>query len=80
MTSIVEREYQARIAALSPRERLERSAAMLKWTRALLARQVIAELGPMSTERLKWEVAKRLYRGDPAAQALIARRLADVSG
>jgi hypothetical protein len=51
---------------------------MLKWTRDLLARQVIAELGAMSDERLKWEVAKRMYGADPTARVMIDRRLADV--
>jgi hypothetical protein len=52
----------------------------LKWSRDLLARQVIAELGEVSETRLKWEVAKRMYGADPVARALIERRLADVSG
>ena len=65
--------------SLSPKERLARSVAMLKWTRDLLARQVIAKHGPMSDERLKWEVARRMYGADPAARAMIDRKLADVS-
>lgn len=79
MLSIVEREYQARMDALSPRERMERCAAMLKWTRDMLARRVVEEFGPMSDDRLKWEVAKRMYGADPAALAIIERRLAYVS-
>ena len=66
--------------ALLPKDRVARSAAMLKWTRDLLARQVIDELGAMSAERLKWEVARRMYGADPAARAIIDRKLADVSG
>ena len=53
--------------------------AMFHWTRELLARQIQAELGEMSAERLKWEVARRMYGVDPAAQTLIDRKLADVS-
>jgi len=64
--------------SLSPKERVARSAAMLQWTRELLGRQVIAELGVMSDERLKWEVAKRMYGADPSAKNMIERRLADV--
>ncbi len=52
--------------------------AMLKWTRDMLARRVVAELGPMPAERLKWEVALRLYSGDAKARATIERKLADV--
>jgi hypothetical protein len=52
---------------------------MLQWTRELLGRQIIAKSGAMSQERLKWEVAKRLYGADPVASAMIERMLADVS-
>jgi hypothetical protein len=79
MAQFIEHHYQAQMAALSPRERIERSMAMFQWTRELLARQILAERGPISAERLKWEVALRQYGADPAARALIERRLADVS-
>jgi hypothetical protein len=78
MTIDIEQHYQSQMAALTPRERLERAAAMFQWTREMLARQILAERGPMSAERLKWEVALRQYGADPAARALIERRLADV--
>lgn len=65
--------------ALSPQERIARCAAMLKWTRDLLARQVNTELGVISDERLKWEVAKRMYGSDPTTKAMIDQRLEDVS-
>jgi hypothetical protein len=79
MDTLVEKHYQLHMDALSPRQRVERCAAMFQWTRDLLGRQILAELGSMSSERLKWEVAKRLYCGDAAAQATIERVLADVS-
>ena len=80
MLSFVEQQYLSRIDLLSPQERVARCAAMLKWTRDLLGRQVIDEFGAMSPERLKWEVARRLYGSDPAIRAIIDRELADVSG
>lgn len=80
MSSTVEQQYQSRMDSLSPKERVARCAAMLKWTRDLLARQVVDDLGAMSGERLKWEVARRMYGSDPAARAIIDQRLADVSG
>lgn len=79
MSLNVERQYTSRMDALSPQERMARCAAMLKWTRDLLARQIIAELGAISDERLKWEVAKRMYGSEPAARAIIDQRLEDVS-
>ena len=78
MSSIVEQQYNSRMDALSPQERIARCADMLKWTRDLLARQVVAELGAISDERLKWEVAKRMYGSDPTAKAIIDQRLKDV--
>ena len=80
MLSFVEQQYLSRIDLLSPQERVARCAALLKWTRDLLGRQVIDEFGAMSPERLKWEVARRLYGSDPAIRAIIDRELADVSG
>ena len=78
MSFIVEQQYNSKMDALSPQERIARCAAMLKWTRDLLARQVTSELGAISDERLKWEVAKRMYGSDPAANAIIDQRLKDV--
>ena len=78
--SHVEKEYQARIIAMSPAERVARSAAMFEWTRDMLARQVTAELGEMPAVRLKWEVALRLYASEPSVRAMIEERLRHVSG
>jgi hypothetical protein len=79
MASIIEQHYQSRMRMLSAKERVDRCAAMFQWTRELLGRQIVAESGPMSVVRLKWEVAKRLYGADRAAIAMIERKLADVS-
>ncbi len=79
MTSKVEQFYQERIDALTPAQRVERSAAMFQWTRGMIARQIQAEHGPMPDEQLKWEVALRIYGSDPRSRAIIERKLADVS-
>jgi hypothetical protein len=77
--STIESEYQSRMEALEGRERVSRAMGLLQWTREMLARQVVSDLGTMSDERLKWEVAVRLYGlNDPVHEA-IQRRLADVS-
>ncbi len=78
MATGIEQHYQSSIDALTPAQRVDRCMAMLQWTREFLGRQVVAEAGPMSTERLKWEVAKRLYGADPTAIATIDEKLADV--
>jgi hypothetical protein len=78
--SLIENEYQARLSAMSPAERVARSAAMFQWTRDVLAGQITAEMGEMPAERLKWEVALRLYASEPSARAMIEERLRHVSG
>ncbi|MFO0820782.1 MAG: hypothetical protein U1A77_22730 [Pirellulales bacterium] len=80
MSSLVQQAYYSQIDSLTPSERMARCVAMLHWTRELLGRQLLAELGPLPAQRLKWEVAKRMYGSDPVALALIERKLADVSG
>jgi hypothetical protein len=78
MSPSIEQHYQAQMAALLPRERVARSLAMFQWTREMLARQIVAVRGPLSPERLKWEVALRQYGVDPQARAIIERQLANV--
>lgn len=78
--SAIEIEYRSRMDALSAKQRVARSMALLQWTRDMLARQVVADSGAMSEERLRWEVALRLYGSDPATRSMIEQRLADVSG
>jgi hypothetical protein len=78
--SPIEQEYQTRMDALSGRERIARSLALLAWSRQMIARQIIAERGEMSEERLKWEVALRLYGSEPAVCQMIESELTDVSG
>jgi hypothetical protein len=76
--SLIDAAFQARMEALSGTERVSRSLAWLHWSRAMIARQIIAAEGPMSADRLKWEVALRCYGGDPAIRGMIERILADV--
>ena len=48
--SRVEREYQARIDAMTVAEKMQRSVAMLKWARDMIAREIMAE-----NEGISWE-------------------------
>ena len=77
MTAI-ETEYQSRMSNLQGTQRVARAMGMLRWTREMLARQIVAEHGEMSDERLKLQVAMRLYGADDRTRKLIERRLADV--
>lgn len=72
----IETEYQKRISSMTPREKMEQSAAMAVWVRTILARQVRSEVGPdVSDERIKWLVAMRIYGSQPQARALVQRML-----
>jgi hypothetical protein len=78
--SSIEQDYQSRMDALPGKERIARSLALLAWSRQMIARRIIAERGEISEERLKWEVALRLYGGDPTVCRMIESELANVSG
>jgi hypothetical protein len=51
--SVTELNYQERIVALTPKERVARAASLFQWAREAIARQIVAESGTMSSERLK---------------------------
>ena len=75
----VDTEYRKRIAAMTIAERVQRAEDMLAWARGFIARQIVAERGPLSAERLKWEVALRQYGADPITRSLIEGIRARVS-
>lgn len=70
-SSFIENEYRRRIDSMTISERVQRADALLCWARGFVARQILAERGPLSDERLKWEVALRQYGADPTTRALI---------
>jgi hypothetical protein len=76
--SLVEDAYWEAVSAMTPAEKFARMHALLNWTRDLYARQLREELGDVSDERLRWEVALRQYRFDRRARELIERKLEDV--
>ncbi len=83
-TTNVEAEYQRRIDAMTPAERVARGAAMFQMTRDAIARRIVAELGPLPDEVLKWHVAMQLY-GDsedlrPIIQEQIDRAMQESDG
>ncbi len=75
----VDLEYERRIKAMSPAEKISRSAAMLAWTREQMARHILASQPDLSEEELKWRVALQLYQSEPAVVKLIEEHLASVS-
>lgn len=78
--STAEAAYQRAIDAMPPLEKMARVESFLRWTRNVIARKVRAELGnEISEERLKWEVALRMYQADPPIAQLIREQIARVS-
>ena len=78
--SLVEEAYQRSIDEMPPHQKMARVSAMLRWTRDLITRQVRAELGDsVSDERIRWEVALRMYGSEPVVGRLIREQLARVS-
>jgi hypothetical protein len=75
---LIELKYRKRIDALSPKERVACAASLFQWTRESIARQIVADLGPMSPERLKWLIAMRQYGADSATKEMIQRVLENV--
>ncbi len=67
----VDFEYRKRIDAMTIAERVQRAEDLLAWARGFIARKIVEERGPLSRERLKWEVALRQYGADPIARSLI---------
>lgn len=78
--SLVEEAYCRAIDAMPPAEKMARVESFLAWTRNLIARQVRAELGEgVGDERIRWEVALRMYDSDPQMDRLIREQIARVS-
>jgi len=72
----VEALYRERIDRMTIAERVQRAADLFAWSRGFVERQVVAESGALSNERLKWEVALRQYGADPVVRSMIERMLA----
>lgn len=72
---MIEERYRAEIDRLAPRERIARGFAMFDWARGWIGRQIEAERGALTKERLRWEVALRLYGSEPGARQLIERAM-----
>lgn len=71
----IEIEYQPRVDAMSIAEKVERSTAMLAWTRQQIASRIKQQSPNLADEQLKWHVALKLYDSEPAVVAMIQERL-----
>jgi len=77
--SEVELEYDRRVKAMSLAERVARSAATFAWTREQMARQIREQAPQLSLEEIKWNLALKLYGGEPEVVKLIQEQLSRVS-
>lgn len=78
-STTIDAAYASAMSRLTPKEKVARGLAMLDWSRRWISRQIVAEHGPMSPQRLRLEVARRLYQGEPETCRLIALALAELS-
>jgi hypothetical protein len=78
-TSEIELEYERRWKAMSPAEKVSRSAAMFAWTRQQMARRIRSDQPSLSDEEVKWHVALKLYEREPEVVKLIQEQLSNVS-
>ena len=76
--SEIELEYERRWQAMSPAEKVARSAAMLAWTRQQMAIRIRNTQPSLSDEEVRWHVAMQLYERDPEVVRLIQEQLANV--
>jgi hypothetical protein len=76
--NFVESKYRERIDALTPKERIARATSIFRWTREIIARQIVADLGPISSEKLKWLVAMRQYGAETTTGKMIQKVLENV--
>ena len=69
------KEYEKRMDALTPKERMARAASMHRWSREIIARQIASNEGPFPPERMKWLVALREYGANSMTRKLIRKAL-----
>lgn len=77
--SEIDIEYERRWKAMSPAEKVARSAAMFAWTRQQIATRIRKASPSLSDEEVKWHVALQLYERDSEVVRLIQEQLNDVS-
>jgi hypothetical protein len=69
------KEYEKRMDALTPKERMARAVSMHQWSREIIARQIASNEGHCHPERMKWLVALREYGANSMTRDLIRKAL-----
>jgi hypothetical protein len=78
-SSEIELEYERRWKAMSPAEKVSRSAAMFAWTRQQMARRIRSAQPSLTDDEVKWQVALKLYEREPEVVKLIQEQFSIVS-
>ena len=76
--SVVQKKYEQLIDAMPVHVKVARAAKMFQWSRDWIMRQVLAEKGPMSEERLRLEIALKMYGHEEPMRRLIEEALSHV--
>jgi endonuclease III len=79
VVSVVQQKYDKLIDAMPVHVKVARAAQMFQWSRDWAMRQVLAEKGPMPEQRLRLEVALRMYGHEEPMRRLIEKALSHVS-
>jgi hypothetical protein len=77
--SIVQQRYEELIDAMPVHVKVARAAQMFQWSRDWIMRQILAEKGTMSEERLRLEIAMKMYGHEESVRQLIEKALSHVS-
>ncbi len=77
--SVVQQKYDELIDAMPIHVKIARAGQMYHWSRDWIMRQILAEKGAMSDERLRLEVALRMYGHEESVRSLIEKALCRVS-
>lgn len=77
--SVVPQRYEELIDAMPVHIKVARAAQMFQWSRDWIMRQVLAEKGTMSEERLRLEIAMKMYGHEESVRQLIEKALSHVS-
>ena len=77
--SEVELEYQRRVSAMTPKEKMARCAAMFSWHCQQMARQIHTANPELTNLQVQWNVALKLYENEPEVVKLIKENFPHVS-
>ncbi len=77
--SVVQQKYDELIDAMPIHVKVARAAQMFQWSRDWIRRQILAEKGLMSEQRLRLEVALRMYGQEEPTRRLLEKALSHVS-